>query len=290
MPRQRDARRGGSVLTPCTPSRQTRHRACSANASHVSSLQRSIARSRRSVRTAVSALRGCRDRAATAVRLWPSPHCGRSRMTQCRVSCDAAARGSPPERRRGSAQRVGLGHEPAQLGRSGPIRSGYSQHRQPQLEPRAQAANRSRRPVPPSPRAAPLQVGQPDPASRQLLAIRLLRQIRLAAEDCAPCFTASSNGRSSKACSVLWWMKTVIGPWAGSRWAACSMRVPQLLHRGGRLGQSFCGLGEGAIARVHDSASAGKSTRSDRADRVGHDPLPSSVCQIICPPAPSGWA
>ncbi len=41
------------------------------------------------------------------------------------------------------------------------------------------------------------------------------------------CATASSNGRCSKACSVLWWMKTVMGPWAGSRWATSSMTQGQ---------------------------------------------------------------
>src|SRR5512132_2476652 len=34
--------------------------------------------------------------------------------------------------------------------------------------------------------------------------------------------TASSNGRSSNACRVLWWTNTPMGPWRGSRCAACS--------------------------------------------------------------------
>ena len=39
----------------------------------------------------------------------------------------------------------------------------------------------------------------------------------------AACSTASSNGRCSKACSVLWWMKMLMGPCAGSRCASRSM-------------------------------------------------------------------
>ena len=42
----------------------------------------------------------------------------------------------------------------------------------------------------------------------------------------AACSTASSNGRCSKAWSVLWWMKMLIGPWAGSRCARRSSRAP----------------------------------------------------------------
>ena len=39
----------------------------------------------------------------------------------------------------------------------------------------------------------------------------------------AACSTASSNGRCSKACSVLWWMKMLMGPCAGSRCASSSI-------------------------------------------------------------------
>ncbi len=58
--------------------------------------------------------------------------------------------------------------------------------------------------------------------------------------------TASSNGRCSNACSVLWWMKMLIGPCAGSRCASRS--ITRVRGWSGEL--ASCGLASVGIGSL----------------------------------------
>ena len=207
-----------------TPSQQTRQSAWRVNPSQSSSLQLSIAdspnrssSSRQPVRRPGRCRRG---RGAAWRRLVPAAEVAHH---------PAPGLGDQPaaDRRRGLGpdppQGVGLGDVPDQLlGRPGPQR--VLEHRQAEVQPGAEAGQTGPRPRRPrssrrTPRGRRTGSGRgPAPRGSGPRSGRAGSRRRR-----APFLTASWNGRSSKACSVLWWMKTVIGPWAGSRCAACSM-------------------------------------------------------------------
>ena len=211
-----------------TPSQQTRHSAWSVKPSQSSSLQFSIVDS---PNRSSSSARPSRDPPVAGAA--GEPLAGRLVPAAEVAHHPAPGLGDQPgaDRRRASApdppQRVRLGDVPDQLlGRAGPQR--ILEHRQPQVEPRAEARDRLAGPVAQVLLQHLLQLGEPDPAPPSAPRDSGPRSGRAGSRRPAPPFlTASWNGRSSKACSVLWWMKTVIGPCAGSRCAACSITSPR---------------------------------------------------------------
>ena len=200
-----------------TPSQQTRQRAWSVNPSQSSSLQFSIVDSpnRSSSSARLAGIAGRAGRRAGRIRRRVVARRG-GRASPSAASRRSAGRGPPTDASRPDPpQGVGLGDEPDQLlGRPGPER--VLEHRQPQVEPRAEAGDRLAGPVAQVSLEHLLELGEPDPAPRPAPRGSGPRTGRAGSRrPAAPFLTASWNGRSSKACSVLWWMKTVIGPWAG---------------------------------------------------------------------------